>query len=89
MRESYSATGLLQSSYRIAPRVQLSGAVARGDRIFDIQSLAEGPATAWVVRGALRIDISRSYAFEIGGGFARENPEFEQRTVALSIRRSF
>lgn len=89
IRDGYSVTGLIQSSYRITPRLKVTGAVAHGDRIFDIESLANGPATAWVVRSTLQIDITRSYAIVIGGAFAREKPEFEQQTIALSIRRSF
>jgi len=89
MRDGYSATGLLQSSCRIASRVQFIGAVAYGDRIFNIEALAEGPATSWMARSALRIDLSRSLAIEIGGGYAREELQFEQRTIGISIRRSF
>jgi YaiO family outer membrane protein len=89
IRDGYSETGLIQSSYRINQRLKLIGAVAHGDRIYDIQSLASGPASAWVMNGALHMDITRCYAIVIGGGFARENPQFKQQTVALSIRRSF
>jgi len=89
VRDGYSPTGLIQSSYRISPRVQFIGAVARGDRIFDIESLAGVRATAWVVRGTFHFDIAPQYAIEFGGGFAREKPQFEQQTIAISIRRSF
>jgi len=86
VREGYTATGLLQSSLRIAPRLQLMAAVARGDRIFDMESLAHDRATAWVVHGTIRIGISQHFAVDIGGGFAREKPQFEQQTLALSMR---
>lgn len=88
-RTSTSLTGLLQSSLRISPRIRIWGAVARGDRIFDIQSLAAGTADAWVVRGTLRVGISRRFAVDVGGGYAREEPGFEQRTVAVSLRSNF
>jgi len=89
LRDSYSATGLLQTSLQIAPRLQWVGAVARGDRIFDIGALAGSPAQAWLVRSALRIGLTRNLSVEIGGGLAREQPEFEQRTLAFSLRRAF
>lgn len=88
-RSRSSTTGLVQSSFQVTPRVRLWGAVARGDRIFDIASLATGTATAWMVRGTLRIGIGQRNAIEIGGGYAREEPRFEQRTLAFSVRRSF
>jgi YaiO family outer membrane protein len=89
IRDGYSATGLIKSSYRFTPLLQCIGSVAYGDRIFDIESLAGGPATAWMARGAFRFNITPRYAIEFGGGFAREKPQFEQQTVAISIRRSF
>lgn len=88
-RQRRSNTGLLQTSLQVSTRVRVTAAVARGDRIFDVGSLTAGAAKAWMIRGGLRIGISKRAAIEVGGGYAREEPGFRQRIIAVSVRRTF
>lgn len=80
---------LLRTAVRLNDRVAVSGAVAAGDRIFDIASLAYGTARSWTARGGVRLQISRRNEIEVAGGYAHERPVFTQRTIALSYRRAF
>jgi len=88
-RESTSLSLLLRTALRVNTRLELSGAVAFGDRIFDIASLAYGNANAWTARAGLRVFVSKRNELAIGGGMAREAPSFEQRTVIFGYRRLF
>jgi YaiO family outer membrane protein len=80
---------LVRSTTRLNEHTTVVGAVAAGDRIFDIASLAYGTASSWTARGGLRLDLTRRNQIEIGGGYASERPAFTQRTIALSYRRAF
>lgn len=84
-----SFTVLLRTAFRMNRRLELSGAVARGDRIFDIASLADGGASAWTARVSLRVLVSARNEIAIGGGLAHEEPAFSQRTLTLAYRRLF
>jgi YaiO family outer membrane protein len=84
-----SSAVLLRTSTQVSSRLTLTGAVAAGDRIFDVASLATGSAHSWTARAAARVAITPRDSFEIGGGYAREKPTFRQRTFALSYRRAF
>jgi YaiO family outer membrane protein len=86
-RTSYAL--LVRTITRLNGRATFVGAVAAGDRIFDVASLAYGPAQSWTARGGLRVDLSRRNQIEFGGGYASERPAFSQRTIALSYRRAF
>jgi YaiO family outer membrane protein len=80
---------LVSSTTRLNGHTAVFGAVAAGDRIFDIAALPYGTASSWTARGGLRLDLSRHNQIEIGAGCAGENPSFVQRTIALAYRRAF
>jgi YaiO family outer membrane protein len=84
-----SLAGLATALVEVHPRIRLSGAVAVGDRIFDVTSFASGPASSWVVRGTVRVRVTKADYFEFGGGVAHESPSFDQTTLIASYRRSF
>lgn len=84
-----SLTGLLTTFIDATPRLRLSGAVAYGERIFDVASLASAPATAHTLNGRARIGVTGHDFIEFGAGAAREQPSFEQKTVSLAYRRTF
>jgi YaiO family outer membrane protein len=84
-----SVSALATAFVEVHPRVRLFGAVARGDRIFDVTSFATGAANSWVVRGTARIRVTAGNYLELGGGFAHEDPAFDQTTLIASFRRSF
>jgi YaiO family outer membrane protein len=88
-RHAWSYSGLLLTSLSVAPRLRLFGAVARGDRIFDIASLPQGSARAWTANGSARIDLGHRLSLDIGGGISHEEPRFDQRTITVALRRSF
>jgi hypothetical protein len=88
-REGASLTGLVVGSVQATPWIRWFGAVAYGDRIFDVGSLPNGTAPAWTVRGSARIRLASHVAVEVGAGFAREQPAFRQRTLTLSLRGNF
>ena len=88
--ERTSWAGLLRTTVRLDDRVTLTAALAGGDRIFDIASLALDAGTeSWTARGGVRFALTPHDEIEVGGGFAGENPGFRQRTLALSYRRTF
>jgi YaiO family outer membrane protein len=80
---------LVRSVTRLDKRFQVTGAFAAGDRIFDIAALPDGTAGAWTGRLGFRMSFSPRDAIEIEGGYAHEDPGFNQRTVAISYRRVF
>jgi YaiO family outer membrane protein len=86
-RTSYAL--LLRSAVRLNPRVALSGALAVGDRIFDMAALARGSTRGWTTRAGVRLNVTPRNELEVGGGYSRENPAFRQRTVAIAYRRAF
>lgn len=88
-RARSSLTGLWSTSFDVAPRLRVSGAVAYGDRIFDVASLpsAQAPARSMNIRA--RVAVTGHDFIEIGGGVAHEDPSFEQRTLSLMYRRTF
>jgi len=88
-REDPSLTLLVVGSVQAPRWIRWSGAVARGDRIFDVGSLRTGSAPGWTVRGSARVRLAPHLAVEAGAGFAREQPAFEQRTFTLSLRGTF
>jgi YaiO family outer membrane protein len=88
-RDTASLAMLLHASVQLNRHVGLSANVASGDRIFDIASLAYGPAPSWIGRAGIRLQLTRKNGIEIGGGYAHEDPLFTQRIVSLSYRRAF
>jgi YaiO family outer membrane protein len=84
-----TTTVLLRAVQDVHPRVRLSGGAAYGDRIFDVASLADARARAWVGFGGVRLQLSAHDFLEIGGGAAQEAPSFEQRSLHLGYRRTF
>ncbi len=88
-RDQTSSALLLRTTTRLTSRVGFNAAYAVGDRIFDVASLAYGPASSWTLRGALMLYLTRRDAFELGAGYAREDPSFTQRTFTFSYRRAF
>lgn len=82
-----STTGLVGTLYDVGPRLRLGGGVSYGDRIFDVASLASGPARAWVVYGNARVGITTRDFITIGFGAAHEEPAFDQATLVLAYRR--
>jgi YaiO family outer membrane protein len=84
-----SVAGLVTALVEVHPRVRLFGAVAVGDRIFDVTSFATGAANSWVARGTVRIRVTAGNYLEFGAGVAHEDPSFDQTTLIASYRRSF
>ncbi len=89
VRDGSSLTGLVTGTYQASPRIGVSASVARGDRIFDIGSIATGTARAWMARGSVRVGLGSRTALDVGLGLAHEEPRFDQRTLSVSVRRSF
>jgi YaiO family outer membrane protein len=84
-----SGTVLVRSLVRLHRRLDATIVFACGDRIFDIASLQYGTARSWIGRLGLGINLFPKDSIEIAGGYARENPDFEQKTIAFSYRRTF
>ena len=82
-------TGLISTFLDVHPRFRLSGAVAHGDRIFDVASLPTANATGQSMNVRARVGVTQRDFIEVGFGAAHEQPSFDQRTVSLTYRRAF
>ena len=80
---------LLRGTIDATSRVQVMTGFARGARIFDVSTLPNTTAGAWVAFGSVRLQMSPQWGMELGVGGAHEDPFFSQRTFSLRLRRSF
>ena len=84
-----NVTVLARGTFDATSRIRLMTGFARGARIFDVSSLPNTNADAWVAFGSARFEVVPQWSVEVGIGGAHEDPFFSQRTVALRLRRSF
>ncbi len=84
-----NVTVLARGAFEATSRVRLMVGFARGARIFDVSSLSNPNADAWVAFGSARFAVAPLWSLEVGIGGAHEDPFFSQRTASLRVRRSF
>jgi YaiO family outer membrane protein len=84
-----NVTVLARGAFDATSRVRLMTGFARGARIFDVSSLSNPNADAWVAFGSARFAVAPLWSVEVGIGGAHEDPFFSQRTASLRVRRSF
>jgi hypothetical protein len=90
IRRTESVAVLVQSSLRLAPRVEWTASVAAGDRIFDLAAFGvqQEVASSWMARSALRVWVTPRTALEAGFGQAHESPAFSMRTLSIGVRKA-
>jgi YaiO family outer membrane protein len=77
-----------RTAIMVAPRLRLSGGVARGARIFDVGGLPDVAPRGWVSFAAARVRVSSQWHVTIAGASAHEAPVFTQRTISIGIGRA-
>lgn len=88
-RDDTSSAVLLRTSYDVTPRVRLFGAVSAGDRIFDIASLAAGPASAYAVSAGTRLGFTPRDFINLAVMRAKEDPGFTYASFTVGYARVF
>lgn len=80
---------LVRGTVAATSRVRVTTGFTRGARIFDVSTLPNTNADAWVAFGSVGLAMSPQWNVVLGIGGAHEDPFFSQRTVSLRLRRSF
>jgi YaiO family outer membrane protein len=84
-----SSVGLIRSAFDLSRRVTVSGGVAVGGRIFDVDTFGRGQHNAWQAFASLRVRAGAHVSMELVTGGAHEDPLFTQHTIATRLRWSF
>lgn len=84
-----SSAVLLRGSAAVHSQVTIGGGAALGSRIFDVASLSRPEPEGWVAFGYARFAVSPGWNIDVGVGRAHEDPFFSQRTISLTLRRTF
>ena len=84
-----NASVLVRGTVDATSRVRVMTGFARGARIFDVSTLTNTDADAWVAFGSVRFDVAPQWGVELGIGGAHEDPFFSQRTMSIRLRRTF
>lgn len=84
-----SSVVLVRSAVDLSQHVGVSGGVAVGARIFDVNTFGRGSHDAWQAFGSMKVSAAAHWTLELLAGGAHEDPLFTQQTVATRLRWTF
>lgn len=84
-----SPTLQIRTAYQADRRVQATGGVAYGDRIFDIASLPTGASHSQLGFASVRLGLTAHDFISLGTAVAHEDPAFSYRLFFIGYRRAF
>lgn len=88
LRRDTSAV-LLRGTWAVRPRLRLAGGAAAGSRIFDVASLSDAGRNSRVVFVHATVPLTAAWSAGVVAVRAQEGSSFSQRTLGLSVRRTF
>lgn len=84
-----SSVALVRSAVDLSRHVSVSGGVAIGARIFDVNTFGRGSHDAWQAFGSMKVRTAAHWTLELLAGGAHEDPLFTQQTIATRLRWTF
>ena len=84
-----SSVLLARSAIDVSRRVTITGGLAAGARIFDVDTFGRGSHDAWQAFGSMRLRAADHWTMEVLAGGAHEDPLFTQQTIAMRVRWGF